>query len=423
MPADIWLKLTASTDGPVQVDIQRYDGMKAYVAKTQTWTIAPANLTGAVYYWEVNNGKVVRLTIGDVGPQQFVQSNRCTACHSVSKDGSRIAAAFDGGWSPWTTIDSATGAVLYSAETASGFQAISPNGSHTLWGQSDGVGTLKLSAYNNKNPVAQLSTPGGAAVHPAWAGDGVHIALASRTNGNWLDFTVSSLWLTEVDLMTNMFANTKKIVDPMPPLTTTSFPTFSPDSAWIAFMRANQARTRGAVAEVWLTSLDGVSQTRLDNANGKGIIEPGQDQTSYEPTFLPVSVGGYYWLIIGSERKYGNTLTDVNPNSRRKQLWVTAVDANIQPGVDPSHPAFWLPGQELNNSNMRGEWALSPCKQLGEGCNAGFDCCDGFCYGEPAVCADKPDLCSHIGDSCDTDADCCIEEGTCIGGFCSIMPG
>ena len=170
MPADIWLKLTASTDGPVQVDIQRYDGMKAYVAKTQTWTIAPANLTGAVYYWEVNNGKVVRLTIGDVGPQQFVQSNRCTACHSVSKDGSRIAAAFDGGWSPWTTIDSATGAVLYSAETASGFQAISPNGSHTLWGQSDGVGTLKLSAYNNKNPVAQLSTPGGAALIGRFAG-------------------------------------------------------------------------------------------------------------------------------------------------------------------------------------------------------------------------------------------------------------
>lgn len=423
MPADIWLKLTASTDGPLQLDLARHDGGKAYIAKTQTWTIAPANLTGTVYYWEVNNGKVVRLPIGSPAPQQFVQSNRCTACHSVSKDGSRIAAAFDGGWSPWTTIDSATGGVLYSAETASGFQAISPNGSHVLWGQSDGVGTLKLSPFNSNQATAQLSIPGGAAVHPAWAGDSVHVALAQRTNGDWLDFTVSSLWLTEVDLMNSAFANTKKIVDPLPPLNTTTFPSFSPDSSWIAFMRANQARTRAAVAEVWLTNLDGSAVTRLDQANGKGIIEPGQDQTSYEPTFLPVSVGGYYWLIIGSERKYGNTLTDTNPNSRRKQLWVTAIDANIQPGVDPSHPAFWLPGQELNNSNMRGEWALSPCKQQGEGCNAGFDCCDGFCYGEPATCNDKPDTCSHIGDSCDSDADCCADEGTCIGGFCSIMPG
>ena len=32
-------------------------------------------------------------------------------------------------------------------------------------------------------------------------------------------------------------------------------------------------------------------------------IEPGQDQTTYEPTFLPVSVGGYFWLIVGTERR------------------------------------------------------------------------------------------------------------------------
>jgi hypothetical protein len=428
MPADIWLKLTASTDGPVQLDIARHDGAKAYVAQTQTWTIAPANLTGAVYYWEVNNGKVVRLTIGQPAPQQFVQSNRCTACHSVSKDGSRIAASFDGGASPWTAIDAATGAVLYDSNQSSGFEAISPNGSHIVWGSwIDGAfnsqGQLYLSTYNNTAPLAAL-VPGapGAPSHPVWAGDVGKIAFAMRTNGNGLDFTTSSLWLTDVDIINPGFSNPHQIVAANE-LTTTTFPTFSPDSQWIAFMRANQARTRGAVAEVWLTNLDGSAVTRLDRANGKGIIEPGQDQTSYEPTFLPVSVGGYYWLIIGSERKYGNTLTDTAPATRRKQLWVTAIDANVQPGVDPSHPAFWLPGQELNNSNMRGEWALSPCKQNGDSCNAGFDCCDGFCYGEPATCSDKPDTCSHIGDSCMADSDCCADEGTCIGGYCSIMPG
>jgi len=428
MPDDIWLKLTASTDGPVQLDIQRFDGVNAYLAKTQTWTIAPANLTGAVYYWEVNNGKVVRLTIGDVGPQQFVQSNNCTACHSVSKDGSRIAASFHGGYSPWASIDAASGAVLYDSGQSSGFEAISPNGSHIVWGHwinggfgSNGV--LYLSTYNNTAPLATMS-PGvpGAPSHPAWSGDAGKIAFAMRTNGNGLDFTASSLWLVDVDLMNLGFSNPHKIVDANN-LTTTTFPTFSPDSQWIAFMRANQARTRGATCEVWLTNLDGTAITRLDNANGLGIIEPGQDQTSYEPTFLPVSVGGYFWLIIGSERKYGNTLVDTNPGSRRKQLWVTAIDANIQPGVDPSHPPFWLPGQELNNSNMRGEWALAPCKNLGEGCNAGFDCCDGFCYGDPPTCNDKPDTCSHIGDECMADADCCMDEGTCIGGYCSIMPG
>jgi hypothetical protein len=76
---------------------------------------------------------------------------------------------------------------------------------------------------------------------------------------------------------------------------------------------------------------------------------------------------------------------------------------------------------------MRGEWALAPCKQIGEGCNAGFDCCGGFCYppeeGQMPTCNDMPDECSHLGDACEVDAACCEGEGTCIGGFCSIMPG
>ena len=29
----------------------------------------------------------------------------------------------------------------------------------------------------------------------------------------------------------------------------------------------------------------------------------------------------------------------------------------------------------------------------------------------------------EIGDQCEVDAACCEGEGTCIGGFCSIMPG
>lgn len=430
MPADVWVKLTDSTEGPITVDIARYDGQKAYLAKTQTWTIAPANLTGSVYYWEVNNGNIVRLNVGDTSPQNFIQKDQntqCLACHSVSKDGSRIAAAAQGGWSPWTTINSSDGAILYYSAQASGFEAISPNGSHVIWGQSSEQPALKLSTYNSTQVLATLGVPGGNVVHPAWAGDSTHVAFAQRVNGNWLDFTASHLWITEVDLNNNTFGNTIKLVDSGGGLPTVSFPTFSPDSQWIAYMRANQARTRAAVAEVWMTNLDGMDQIRLDNANGLGIIEPGQDQTTYEPTFLPVSVGGYFWLIIGSERKYGNTLTDTNPNSRRKQLWVSAIDINVEPGKDPSHPAFWLPGQELNNSNMRGEWALSPCKTLGESCEAGFDCCGGFCIDDGMgnkVCGDKPMMnCSMIGDSCEVDAACCDAGAKCQGGFCSIVPG
>ncbi len=138
------------------------------------------------------------------------------------------------------------------------------------------------------------------------------------------------------------------------------FPTWSPDSKWIAFGRATQARTRGAQGELWLTDTSGTQQIQLAQACGVGELSADQSSACYEPTFMPEERGGYFWLVFVSERVYGNTLTDIVVASRRKQLWVTAIDASPDAGVDPSRPAFWLPGQELNNQNMRGAWALDP---------------------------------------------------------------
>ncbi|MBV1860696.1 MAG: hypothetical protein KUG77_19940, partial [Nannocystaceae bacterium] len=201
-------------------------------------------------------------------------------------------------------------------------------------------------------------------------------------------------------------------------------PTYSPDSQWIAFMRSTQARARGAQSEVWLTDTTGATQIALDAANGVGAID--QTDANYEPTFLPVSLGGYFWLVFVSERTYGNTLTNTDPATRQKQLWVTAIDASPTPGSDPSHPALWLPGQEVNNQNMRGEWALNPCKALGETCESGYECCEGFCQPDEngALTCTPPGACAQVGEACDTAADCCDESHSCIGGFCApYVPG
>jgi hypothetical protein len=431
-PDNIWRKLTDSTEGAVEVSIARFDGAAAYAAPKQTWTIAPANLAGTIYYWEVNTGNVVRIKPGDTGPEYFIQKPEgvtCVACHSVSKDGQRIVASVQGGASPWATIDAANGQFLYNSGIPSGFQAISPNGSHVLWRQwtdagFSSAGSLVLSTYDSSVGLAELNPGGNAPSHPAWSSDGNKIAFSVRTNGNGLEFTESTLWITDVNLAVPGFSNTKMIVPNDAARPTVTFPTFSPDSQWIAFERATQAKSRGAQGEIWLTNLDGSVVIPLNNTNGIGIIEADQTTTNYEPTFNPVSLGGYFWLVIVSERKYGNTLLDTNPASRRKQLWVTAIDANPKPGEDPSHPAFWLPGQGLDNQNMRGEWALSPCKKLGEGCSAGFECCDGFCKDDGSgsgqkVCNDKSQGCSANDEVCTTAADCCDPSAKCIANFCS----
>ncbi len=440
---DIWQKLTESVSGPITTAVQRNDGTTAYTPITRTWTIAPANLTGTIYYWAVNSGNVMRLQPGDVAAAPFLQLTQvpadpvaatCVACHSVSKDGTTVVAAFNGSASPWGTFNAVTGDPIFTYGTdpnngalGSGFQAIAPDGSAVIWGQEQQLPYLYLSPKNAGTVLAQLNPGSGFPVYPAWSGDGKSVAFASRTDGNWLDFTTTSLWTSQVDLTTNTFTGIQQIVANTATRPAVIYPTFSPDSAWIAFERSTQARSRGAQGDVWLVGADGSNPVALDQANGTGLLTGPEISSTYEPTFMPVAVGGYFWLVIVSERTYGNTLTVTTPVSttgpqRTKQLWVTAIDATPMPGVDPSHPAFWLPGQDLTTNNMRGEWALSPCKMLGQTCTAGYDCCGGFCEADAMgnlTCENQSTGCSQLGDACKTAADCCTPGATCTGGFCS----
>ena len=437
LPTDIWLKLTDSTEGQITFDLRRYDGMTAYTSGIQFWTIAPANLAGTIYYWAVNQGDVLRIQPGASAPEQFLQKppgTTCLACHSVSTDGSVIVAAQNGGASPWATFNPDGSNIFYTdiASGTSGFQAISPNGAWVLWGQSNGNfhaqpnSWMVLSPYNSVDVAAQLFQLTGWPVHPAWSHDGGKIAYGVRTDGNWLDFYNSTLWVVDVDVNVPTFLNPQQIVanDGMRP--TVSYPTWSPDDAWLAFGRATQARTRGAAGELWMVHPDGTAAVRLDKANGFGIVSDPETAENYEPTFVPVASGGYFWLVFVSERQYGNTLTNQDVNTRTKQLWVTAIDINAPLGVDPSHPGFWLPGQELNNNNMRGYAALNECKEIGETCEAGYDCCSGYCVETmPGVftCSDDVPMCSPNGSACETAADCCDPEASCIGGYCTTLIG
>ena len=118
---------------------------------------------------------------------------------------------------------------------------------------------------------------------------------------------------------------------------------------------------------------------------------PGDDSTlNYEASASPLVAGGYIWVIFTSRRMFGNVATvnpwwsdprnyDISTSPTTKKLWVAAIDPNAKPGTDPSHPAFYLPSQELLAGNSRGFWVLNPCRQSGTSCTTGDQCCSGYC--------------------------------------------
>ncbi len=196
-----------------------------------------------------------------------------------------------------------------------------------------------------------------------------------------------------------------------------------------------------AESEIWL-GVDGAPASRMNALNGldaagNSVLPEGPDHTAgldarlnYMPTVNPVAAGGYFWVVFTSRRRYGNVLTahpfneGGNPfGSAQKKLWVAAIDAKTG-AIDRSHPAFYLPGQELASGNSRGYWVVDPCKPTGGACDTGDECCGGFCRKDPEggalVCGNKPpSTCAAELEACKSDADCCDANQACINSRCA----
>ena len=178
---------------------------------------------------------------------------------------------------------------------------------------------------------------------------------------------------------------------------------------------------------------------------------------SYQPTVLPFAVGGYRWAIFTSPRAYGNqfnarasagsslTGTATDFSCAASMLWVAAIDDITANGTDRSHPAFFLPGQNVaaitsqnHYVNERGYLVPSLCKAAGESCTLSGECCGSGDASPSAACrvvagwtpgAGPPTRtcqalsgsCASAGDACDTSADCCAG-ATCVNFTCSAPP-
>jgi hypothetical protein len=478
-----WNALTTSAAAKsATVSLHRMTGgedggaTQVYASAQETWTIADANLSGTIYYWAINEGQIIQLDLesGTItpafssGPSTSLgtptpinsgapasppwEDNgaglRCVACHSVSKDGSTLTSVFSraGSTGPLGFYDFAGSAIgVISDYTQSvTYDALSPNGQYAVANFSSE--TMGLMSTATGTPVASGLDGVASLCDPTFSPDGTLFALSQGCTGgaNYpVEFDQANLGLYSFSATTAPYFTAPQTV-----LTSTgagdaiAFPSFSPDSKFIFYQRGSYSRAKYGTNQHGVDDLyvapaqAGATQITLANANGTGVLSADSSHLNYAPTVNPIAAGGYIWVVFTSPRDYGNLM--VSPQgaapsdatySNHKQLWVTAVDANIGT-VDPSHPAFWLPGQDETSTNMFGYWALAPCKPsptdggAPPSCSAGFDCCTGFCRSSGddagAVCTGAPTGCHEEGEACTTTSDCCNGGAgiDCVGGFC-----
>ncbi len=500
IPQNIWKMATDTAGGTDKLTMRltvAKDGI-GYGPIEQTWTIAPARLSGTIYYNSYGTqlaknftgavggdgnfgGAVLSIRAGDAGPGLAAggngDSSQCRVCHSVAADGSRMVAQWgnNGTTSVYDMTPNGiseqllTNGAEFPGLSADGSMMLAPNA--TLYPLPDSSVALPSTG------LTAISTSLGM---PAFSPDTSKVVFAMLVSGAY-SAPKQKLVVMDFDPVTSVFSNAVLVADyeGQAAEMRAGWPAFFPDGQSVIFHTQLAAgvdgnnladlRTRkGARAEIsWTSAANASSVTPLNALNGKDVngnsylpvleapislactgdgAQVGNIDTShandvelnYEPTVNPVASGGYAWVVFTSRRLYGS-VAEIPPfcsdprgvnlvnNITTKKLWVAAVDINGVPGTDESHPAFYLPGQELLAGNSRGFWTLDPCKMDGEGCEAGDECCNGYCQPDgdgDLVCSNMPPdgECSEPQEVCETAADCCDPSNLCVNGFCTIKP-
>ena len=421
-----------------------------------------------------SGGVVVRIPPG--GRAEVFGQVDCNGCHSVSADGSRLLAQSVAGGAYSYDLSVIGPAPMPAMAGSNGaWTALYPDGSAFLTmstvidvaraqvfggvigGLNGSTASADAALYDAKTgkPIASTGIPKGALM-PFFSPDGAFLVF----NDYAID-EAHGIALMKYDTATHTATDYGVLYKEAAGAMRPAWPFVLPDNHGVVFVRTEDGDfTGGGVgvsgglmpgggaaapfSELSIIDVDSKTVTVLAKAMGYNAPEDAAKNTtylpfgaddlhhSYYPTVSPVASGGYFWVFFDSIRNYGRL-------GLQRQLWGAAIDiaADGTYTADPSHPAFYVSGQEAGTGNHRAFAALDACHKDGDSCSSGIDCCGGFCYApagplggefvEPVgTCSPKMAECSQRDERCLNDADCCAPKGneapnSCIAGFCAYI--
>ncbi len=532
--------------------VQRWTGGAAGTLETETpRTIhfVDGQLKGTVFYNSYsspqggNTGAVLSIAPGATTPTLAVQpSGRCTVCHSLNLDGSKLIAngtsnnTFDaaarynisGGGFPAPAVLQSYNYSPGGAVTGDKFTFGGPRTDGSLYMSHGGSGTgdanwrappAPSQLFDPTSPATAKVVSGWPAnmqaVTPRFSVDGSQIAFGywggtalNESPSGTLSSDSSGKILATADFTCNAACTAGWTVTNARPLTTTAspgvkvaWPAFTPDEsavvyqaqilsskAHIAWSPSDINTVAGAQAELWISAvppdhttapvptrlnlLNGLTgaganylplaprtisppaiayhsgsstwtMNQADNCGNTSSISNVKDsQLNYLPAMNPTEAGGKVWVVFTSRRMYGNIAYDdpwdAEPGQAcssglppTKKLWVAALDKTWTAGTEPSHPAFYLPGQELAAGNSNGYWVNTPCAAVNGSCTIGDDCCGGSGATPTTSCkittAPSTKTCQNITGACVASGGVCNTAGApgdcCAGLTCPGVGG
>ena len=467
---------------------------------------------GAATLAVATNGTVPNVIVGYNDPT--LSGAGCRVCHYASADGSTIISNSDlangnsGSGNEATTwaynATLTTPSLIQGSQALIGtsygtnkftFAALSPDGTYMLTsaapagtGGASGLYTLAGNAITTNFP----SSLGAATT--TFSSDAAHVAF-NFYSGKASPLSTLSADAKSIAMMDfaapGTFSNFRVLSTPPSTAAYSLWPTFLPPGQnGVVFQNEITVNGRdwggtrsqcdstgtcnnvGATGELWWVSTGTTPvATRLANLNGGSYLPrspaganyhgtSAQNSTyyeevyNYEPSVLPVTIGGYSWVAFTSRRLYGNVAT-INPywsdprfqnltvQPTTKKIWIAAIATNPTPGTDPSFPAFYLQGQELLAGNARAYFDAAPCELPGPPtaanlCTSNLDCCGAatnmaVCQLDPPPLGNPPtshcvavtgSSCVADGSSCSSDTQCCnfTTGSRCGSGVCDPAP-